>query len=628
MFIRFNELRKEQEKFAKDCLKTIEERNVLIANAPTGLGKTDAVLASALFHAFENNLNVIFSTPKISQHKLAIEIINEINKKYKTNFVVTDLIGKMHMCSNENAKAKDNSAFYRICENLCQKNLCEYYLNVIDENMLKLKTNNFKKIPLNKDAFEIINYSKENGFCAYELNLRNLKYSNIIICDFNHVFFPEIFNYILMKSSIRKRNSILIVDEAHNLYDRLSNKLSKKIGVKIIKKAYLELKKFQSYDEQDCLKKELKLFYKDYVKKCKFYLENDEETIVSQEFFNFIDKYDDLLDNLSQIGLELTLKMNKTSNVQKLANFIANWPSNNVEEETKFARILEKKNFKLAKYCLDVRDLSSVINHFYSAILMSGSLNVDMTEELLGIEKAVKKNYEYPFSLENRLVIKINGITSKYSQRNKEMYSKIAKTISQIHSKINSKIVCYFPSFEFLEEVKKFMPSDKIVLYQKNKMKPKEIKEIKELFNTIGDILFCVQGGSLAEGIEFKNNMVKGIIIVGLPLNKMNALTKAKIQYFQQVFNKGLEYAYIIPAINKIIQASGRLIRNESDFGIIVFLEDRISQRQFSKYLPQHLNFIEIDNYEKVIEKFIEYKKKEITMLYKPEEFFEYKKEN
>ncbi|MCX8166940.1 MAG: ATP-dependent DNA helicase [Candidatus Micrarchaeota archaeon] len=630
MLLRYENFRREQELFANDCLKAIEQKQVLIANAPTGLGKTDAVFASALYYAYENNLNVIFCTPKLSQHKLAVEIVRDVNKKYRTNFVVTDMFGKRHMCSNENVKSKDTNAFYRICENYCKKNLCEYYINVVDNQRYSIKMAR-KKVPVNVDAPEILNFSKEHGLCAYEFNIRNLRYSNVLICDYNHVFSQEIFNYISSISNFKKKNSILILDEVHNVYDRLSNKLSKRMSIKTIKRAYKELDKFKEIciiedsKKYMTLKNKIKSFYKKYVQRCKFCLANETEIVVDRDFLEFALEDQEFLELLHYFGDIITLERKKTSQLLKIFGFLSTWETENIEEEIKFARILEKKDYKLSKYCLDVRNVSKIINDFYSAILMSGSINTEMTEKVLGIENAVKKNYKYPFRTDNILAIKISGITSKYSQRSSVMYSKIASTIRKIHETLQDKLVCYFPSFEFMENVNRYAANEMVVLAQKEKMDPKDVRALKENFVKIGDALFCVLGGSLAEGIEFKNNVVKAIVIVGMPLSKMNALTKAKIQYFDHHFGNGIDYAYIVPAMNKIVQACGRLIRSEKDYGIIVFLEDRIGYKNYSKHLPEHLSSIEIDgsreSMEKVIKRFMESKRNELLMLYEPDKY-------
>jgi DNA excision repair protein ERCC-2 len=108
-------------------------------------------------------------------------------------------------------------------------------------------------------------------------------------------------------------------------------------------------------------------------------------------------------------------------------------------------------------------------------------------------------------------------------------------------------------------------------------MKNIEIDELlKKLSAAKNAILFGVMGGSLSEGVDYKNNLIKGIIIVGIPLAKPSLELKARIDYLDNKFDgKGDNYAYKIPAMIRVIQATGRAIRNEKDKAIIVFMDKR-----------------------------------------------------
>jgi DNA excision repair protein ERCC-2 len=100
-----------------------------------------------------------------------------------------------------------------------------------------------------------------------------------------------------------------------------------------------------------------------------------------------------------------------------------------------------------------------------------------------------------------------------------------------------------------------------------------------------GYILVGVQGGSLSEGVDYENNALKCVIIVGIPLEEMNMEVKARIEYYDKVFGKGWEYGYVGPAITKSLQAAGRAIRNADDRAVIVFLDERFGWKGYKEYL-------------------------------------------
>ncbi|MEM4222110.1 MAG: ATP-dependent DNA helicase, partial [archaeon] len=78
IYFRHNKFRESQKELIKDCITVLNDKKILLAHAPTGLGKTDAVLGSCFTWAWKNNLSILFLTPKISQHFLALDVLKGI----------------------------------------------------------------------------------------------------------------------------------------------------------------------------------------------------------------------------------------------------------------------------------------------------------------------------------------------------------------------------------------------------------------------------------------------------------------------------------------------------------------------------------------------------------------------
>jgi len=94
IYFRHDSLREQQEKLIQDTYTAIENKENLLAHAPTGTGKTDALLSPAISYALENNKTVFFLTPKISQHKIALDVVLGLEKKHKLDLRAVDLIGR------------------------------------------------------------------------------------------------------------------------------------------------------------------------------------------------------------------------------------------------------------------------------------------------------------------------------------------------------------------------------------------------------------------------------------------------------------------------------------------------------------------------------------------------------
>jgi DNA excision repair protein ERCC-2 len=149
----------------------------------------------------------------------------------------------------------------------------------------------------------------------------------------------------------------------------------------------------------------------------------------------------------------------------------------------------------------------------------------------------------------------------------------------------------FFPSFEILERVAPKIIVSRKILKQERELNISEkeslIHNFRCLGNSFGGLLLAVSGGSIAEGIDFPGEHLYGAIIVGVPFAKVSLQTKALIDYYDKKFKKGWEYAYNAPAINKAVQAAGRVIRSENDRGVCIFLDKRFSDKRFEQFFPK-----------------------------------------
>jgi Rad3-related DNA helicases len=131
IYFRHKETRKFQDLMINDIYNALKEKKNILISAPTGVGKTDAAISPAISFALENDLDVFFITPKISQHKIALEVLEGIKKKYSLNFLFVDFVGKQNMCINPELLDKDTNAFYTLCERKMKKGECRFFENYL-----------------------------------------------------------------------------------------------------------------------------------------------------------------------------------------------------------------------------------------------------------------------------------------------------------------------------------------------------------------------------------------------------------------------------------------------------------------------------------------------------------------
>ncbi len=122
----FDKIRPGQKELVEKVEEVISTGKNLIAHAPTGIGKTAAVLAPALSFALKNNKRILFVTPRHSQHRIAIETLKMISEKHNISFNVADIIGRKGLCAYDYADAISSSDFATWCSHHIKEKSCVF----------------------------------------------------------------------------------------------------------------------------------------------------------------------------------------------------------------------------------------------------------------------------------------------------------------------------------------------------------------------------------------------------------------------------------------------------------------------------------------------------------------------
>jgi DNA excision repair protein ERCC-2 len=622
IYFRHNSFRKEQDQMIKDIYNSIEHKKNILVHAPTGTGKTDAAISAALSIAHKKDLKILFLTPKISQHKIALEVIEGINKKYNLDLKAIDFVGKRNMCVDP-VISQTKSSFYELCRQAIKKKQCPFYENIKPKEKSKRDLLNYKldhnlenENTLSHLAIKNLaeNYKSISGkrqpLCAYELAKKFAKKCEVIIADYYHVFSTKVANSTLAEINVDLKDCILIVDEAHNLENRLSKLASKSLNTFIVSKGIEEAKEIKAYNVKKILQlllKKINSFEDNNLLKTKKEMLIKKEDLLFDEieysFFEFVSE----LEELSLEYIELTKK--HSSALANIALFLSEWMKN---KKTHIRIVKKEKNTITIKYsALDISDMTSkIFDLSYSSILMSATLTpLKMYKEILGLDNnTILKEYKSPFDKENKKNFLITDVSTKYTRRNKEEYKKIANHITKIINKVPGNSVVFSPSFQILNEVVYQVKTNKPILIQEEKQSTidfeKMINDFKNHSKKFGSTLFAVMGGKASEGIDLPGDYLKCAVIIGIPLAIMDLEVRSKINYFKEKYNNGWLYAYIQPAIQKVIQSAGRVIRDNNDKGVIVYLDQRYLWENYRKCMPKDQKMIFSKDIEKNISDF------------------------
>jgi DNA excision repair protein ERCC-2 len=97
---------------------------------------------------------------------------------------------------------------------------------------------------------------------------------------------------------------------------------------------------------------------------------------------------------------------------------------------------------------------------------------------------------------------------------------------------------------------------------------------------------FAVMGGVFGEGIDLVGEHLIGAVIVGVGLPQLCVERDLIRDFFQELNGDGFSYAYTFPGMNRVLQAIGRVIRSETDRGIVLLLDQRFRESRYRKLFP------------------------------------------
>ena len=605
----YSNIREIQSDMISDVHNAISAKKHIIMHAPTGIGKTAAVLASALPFAIKNNLTIFFLTSRQTQHRIVVDTLKHIKQKFNMDFKCADLIGKKWMCLQNGVESMPSSMFHEYCKALRDESKCEFYSNARKPTLHPTVEAKLAIEELGKQGpchvQEFIDKGSKLKLCPYELATLTAAEAKVVIADYYYLFNPSIRQSFFLKIKKELENAIIIIDEAHNLPNRMREIMTQKTSSFVIENAKKEARKF-GYEET--------ISNLEIVENALFELASDigDEAIISRNsFFDIIQKakpYEQILSELLFIGDDIRNKQ-KMSYVLSVARFLEAW----LGQDNGFGRILEKTFDKKLKIGLSYRCLDpsiaakEVIGKSYSTILMSGTLiPTSMYKDILGFDNAIEKEYKSPFPKKNRLNLVIPKTTTKLKERNHAQFREIAKVCSDVTNMVDGNSAIFFSSYDMLLNINEHLKqcAKKPIFIEKQSQNKNEKEELLAAFKSHkGAVLLGISTGSFGEGIDMPG-VLKAVIIAGLPLNKPDAEARLLIEYYDDKFEKGFEYGYVLPAITKCLQNAGRCIRSETDKGAIIFLDERYALRNYYECFPEDWDMEVTIDYEEALKEF------------------------
>ncbi|MDO4187377.1 MAG: ATP-dependent DNA helicase [Lachnospiraceae bacterium] len=573
------EYRKGQKELVGQIYHTISENNRLFVEAPTGTGKTISTLYPSIKALAEGKgRRIFYLTAKTITRTAACECVDLLRQKaLKLKSVV--ITAKEKVCMNTEPTQ-------------CNPDMCPYangHFDRINEAVYDLL--------VNEDSFtreSIMEYAAKHVVCPFELSLDISLFCDAIICDYNYVFDPNVYLKRFFAEGIRD-DYIFLVDEAHNLAERAMNMYSAEIS----KEDFLKIRAMvRPFDEglAKAMEKSNKrlLEMKKICEKCSVV---DDITPLIISLLTTLSNCDRFLEDVENFPD----KEEFLDFYFKLRHFLNMYENMSEEDYLIYNRVNEKSEFVVKLLCTNpARSLKACLDKGVSTVFFSATLlPIQYFKDMLTGENDSAVYANSVFDPNKRGLFIAKDVSSKYTRRTETEYTNIASYINTVVRAHHGNYIVFFPSYSFMQSVLEpfeelYMDSDIMLLAQNPRMSEEE----REIFlNCFADAVtdmrfkslvgFCVIGGIFSEGIDLKGDNLIGSIIVGTGLPMVSEEREIlKNKYDEEGFN-GFDYAYRYPGMNKVLQAAGRVIRTEEDSGVVVLLDERFNQINYTKLFPR-----------------------------------------
>lgn len=567
------EYREGQRELAVSVYKTILRKKRLFIQAPTGVGKTLSTLFPSL-KAMGEGLNdkIFYLTARTITRTVAADALN-ILRKQDMRVKSMILTAKEKLC---------------ICEEVeCNPDHCPYakgHFDRINEAVYDLWTNG----PDSYTRGVILAQAQKYRVCPFELNLDLSLWMDVVICDYNYVFDPNVYLKRFFGEGIRG-DYLFLVDEAHNLVERGRTMYS----ASLCKEEFLEMRRLVR-GKSTSLTQALERCNR-HLLSLKRECEDGCQRLSSVSGFSLqlmhlTSELDKFLEKLTQEELRKTL----TDFYFEIRDFLGICDRLDENYEI-YTELQEDERFWIHLYCVrPAVNLRLCLDKGNSTVFFSATLlPVNYYKDLLTGEPEDYAVYaRSPFDTANRLLLIGTDVSSRYTRRGQREYERMAEYIHRTVTGKKGNYLVFFPSYQMLDEVYErcAVMEDMLCVRQDSGMGEEEREQFLSRFEEEQELslaAFCVMGGIFSEGIDLAGDRLIGVLVVGTGLPQVCREREILKDYFDRKGMDGFAYAYLYPGMNKVLQAAGRVIRTDEDRGVILLLDERFMSGTYKKLFPR-----------------------------------------
>jgi Rad3-related DNA helicase len=594
----FGEYRPGQRELAIAAYRALARGGRLYLEAPTGIGKTISVIFPAVKAQGEGKLERIFYLTARTVGRVVAQKAFADLRQAGARLRTLTLTAKEKICVQEGQP--------------CDTASCPFARGYYDRVKPAMRSA-LDREEITRQVLEEV--SREHQVCPFELSLDVSSWVDAIICDYNYVFDPKV--YLRRHFAEEAGDYAFLVDEAHNLVDRAREMFSADLNTKEIREVRHALKEAapRCAKALSRLASEMRKLRPAAAEPAEPFEASDSSTELNlfplqgragvpparspaeclREFpHGLIPPLED-----ARKEAETWLARNEPADFREslLELYFRLHSFQRTAElyDERYITIIEPgRSTRVRLFCLDPSFLlRQALGRGKAAVFFSATLTpIEYYRALLGgsPENSVLQ-LPSPFPPEHLAVLVQDRIRTHFKARAETLADVVDAIRALVQGRPGNYLV-YLPSYQYLTAVQeKFCASEPAVqvLVQRPGMSEPERDAFLAAFALEhGQTLvgFAVMGGVFGEGIDLVGDRLIGAVIVGVCLPQLCVERDLIREYFQAQIGTGFDYAYTFPGMNRVLQATGRVIRSEKDRGVVLLIDARFREGRYQRLFP------------------------------------------
>ena len=597
----------------QDGILALAKGGFHLAAAPTGIGKTAASLAAALEVAGRSSQKktVFFLTSRQTQHRIVVDTVRRINERRKGSMPVrlVDMVGQAGMCVQSFAK-ESPLVFSLLCSQARKTRSCKPWITPapgLKERILAT--------PLHVD--ELVDISRTHTVhgepaqtCPWKAAREAVSDADVFVGDYNHLFDDGVRESSLKAMDLSLEDIIIVVDEAHNLPDRIRMTLEKRLTRTMIRNTQMELEEYAgvlaeamkapggdvfsfshglaawAFDVVKASRGGFDALFNGYMRNLSG--QDEEAEVAVDDVLNVFHRACDTVDGKAgqqqlqassspHPEVDVAVRIHQLRDVLQSVDvdMEAGDDGNPMEPNAhKVAEILDcllkfgstpaltmiydtkGKDGRITTHLLDPGLVSKpVFEQSAGALLMSGTLYPpSMYANILALPQTRTTSVAYasPFAAMRRPVVVAKNVTTKYTERSLANTLALREHVQALIDASPGNVAVFAPSYAMLNEVilEGHFRGARLMAESRDWTKG----DLDQIVDTLLEekrngrkiLLAGVFGARLSEGVDYHSGALDAVACIGIPNSPPSVLSKSLKTYAEERFGRNLAWRYTV----------------------------------------------------------------------------------